>query len=262
MKLIFIRHGEPDYSNDSLTENGKIEAELLSKRLSDWKVTEFFVSPQGRAKETAAPSLKVLNQSATELDFLHEFSYPVDDPVTGRHGVPWDFVPSDVADKPYNYELGDGFLKNPALRKNPDIARMYPKVINGLDEIIEKYGYKRSGLYYLRKDGRQRFLKSTVGEGGQIRDNGPHDEDEPVLVFFCHLGITCLMLSHILNIPFETLAHGVFLPPTSVTVVSTEERWENQVSFRIELMGCTRHLYEGGQKISPAGFFASPFQEL
>lgn len=261
MKLIFIRHGEPDYNTDSLTDNGKIEAELLSKRVMNWNVSEFFVSPQGRALETAKPSLSACGRVATQCDFLHEFSYPIDDPITGRHGVPWDFVPSDVTSRSYNFELEDGFLKNPVLQKNPEIYEKYPEVIKGLDSIIEKYGYQRSGMIYLRKDGRQRFLKSTVGNGNSIQDNGPKDENETVLVFFCHLGITCLMLSHLLNIPFEPLVHGVFLPTTSVTVVSTEERWENQVSFRIELLGCTKHLEKGGQPISPAGFFATPFRE-
>ena len=33
MRILIIRHGDPDYSIDSLTERGWIEAELLSKRL-------------------------------------------------------------------------------------------------------------------------------------------------------------------------------------------------------------------------------------
>ena len=34
MKIMIIRHGDPDYSIDSLTEKGWREAELLSQRLS------------------------------------------------------------------------------------------------------------------------------------------------------------------------------------------------------------------------------------
>lgn len=33
MKLIIVRHGDPDYSIDSLTEVGKKEAELLAARM-------------------------------------------------------------------------------------------------------------------------------------------------------------------------------------------------------------------------------------
>ena len=44
MKLLLIRHGEPDYSIDSLTEKGWKEAELLSEKLCKMKIDEFYVS--------------------------------------------------------------------------------------------------------------------------------------------------------------------------------------------------------------------------
>ncbi|MFQ9890077.1 MAG: histidine phosphatase family protein [Streptococcus sp.] len=59
MKLIFIRHGEPNYEIDSLTEKGWREAELLSKRTVKWNVTDFYCSPLGRAKDTASFTLKM-----------------------------------------------------------------------------------------------------------------------------------------------------------------------------------------------------------
>ena len=34
MKLIIIRHGDPDYEHDTLTEKGIREAKLLSERIS------------------------------------------------------------------------------------------------------------------------------------------------------------------------------------------------------------------------------------
>ena len=49
MRLIFIRHAEPDYSIDSLTEKGWREAELLSERLSKLNVKEFYVSAGSEA---------------------------------------------------------------------------------------------------------------------------------------------------------------------------------------------------------------------
>ena len=58
MNLIFIRHAEPDYTIDSLTEKGWREAKLLAERTKDWKVDEVYVSPLGRAQDTASFSLK------------------------------------------------------------------------------------------------------------------------------------------------------------------------------------------------------------
>lgn len=263
MKIIFIRHGEPDYATDSLTENGKKEALALAERVKKWDVTDFFVSPQGRARDTAAPSLSALNTEAAVLDFLHEFSYAVDDPVTKRHGVPWDFVPSDWTEHDYMFKEGNSFMEYPCISVNDEIPGKYEEAISGIEDIISSYGYKRCGRYYINENAEPRYLTSTVGPNNQIRNNGPilkDGEKEPVLVFFCHLGIICLLLSHLLNIPFETLTHGFFLPTTSVTILSTEERWNKEAYFRVQCMGDTTHLHDAGIPISPAGFFADPFQ--
>ena len=73
MKILLIRHGEPDYAIDSLTEKGWREAELLSKRLSSMRIDDFFVSPLGRAQDTARATLSLLNRKAEVLDWLQEF---------------------------------------------------------------------------------------------------------------------------------------------------------------------------------------------
>lgn len=57
MKLVFVRHAEPDYAHDSLTAKGRVEAELLARRLCQLDVKAFYVSPLGRAKATAAYTL-------------------------------------------------------------------------------------------------------------------------------------------------------------------------------------------------------------
>mgnify|MGYP000433862946 FL=1 len=44
MKLLIVRHGDPDYSIDSLTEKGWREAELLSEKLSKLDIKDFYVS--------------------------------------------------------------------------------------------------------------------------------------------------------------------------------------------------------------------------
>ena len=53
MKLLFIRHGEPNYEKDCLTENGLVQAAHLAKRLERENITAAFHSPMGRAAETA-----------------------------------------------------------------------------------------------------------------------------------------------------------------------------------------------------------------
>ena len=91
MKLLIIRHGDPDYEHDSLTETGRREAELLSKRIAPMTIRDYYVSPLGRAKATAEPTLTLANRTAKELDWLREFSIRVHRPdLEGLSYVPWD----------------------------------------------------------------------------------------------------------------------------------------------------------------------------
>lgn len=261
MKIIFVRHGEPDYSSDSLTEKGRREADILAKRTVLWDIDDIYVSPFGRAKETAEPTLKALSKEATELSWLREFSYQVTSPVVDAPSVPWDFIPS-VLNSDERLISEEEWIRTPPMDQNEAIKENYPKVISGLDELLEKYGYERKEKYYVRKDGRERFIKSTVTDMKYATvDMIPDIPDEKTIVVFCHLGVICLMLSHLLNIPFESLTHGFFLPTSSVTIVNTEERWGSEVSFRVQVMGDCTHLIKEGEPISNAGSFARTFQD-
>ena len=44
MRILIIRHGDPDYSIDSLTEKGFREVELLAKRLSKLNISDIYVA--------------------------------------------------------------------------------------------------------------------------------------------------------------------------------------------------------------------------
>ncbi len=264
MKIIFVRHGEPDYVNDSLTEKGWREARLLAERISRWRVTEFYCSPLGRARDTASCTLEKTNRTAITLDWMKEFYYPIDDPITGRHGVPWDLIPSYWTKDPLLMDM-DRWVEADLTAKNPEIAQNYKIVWKNLDQLLASYGYVREGLFYRMPDATEKFVVQTAVEG---EDEYPEvysqiyaeDEKEPVIVIFCHLGITCLALSHLLNIPFELLTHGFFIPTTSLTIVSSEQRWSNEAYFRVQRLGDVAHLASGGETISTAGSFAKPFE--
>lgn len=73
MKLLIIRHGDPDYEKDSLTKTGWREAELLANRLKTMDIAAFYVSPLGRAQDTASCTLKAMHRTAETLDWLQEF---------------------------------------------------------------------------------------------------------------------------------------------------------------------------------------------
>lgn len=260
MRIIFVRHGEPDYTTDTLNDKGKREAELLANRAKDWNIKDIYVSPFGRAQQTAAPSVKALNIEPVTMPWLREYSYQIINPMHGGRSVPWDFIPSQLWGDPKMTSMDEWVDANP-MNTNPDIKNNYPIVIGELDKLIEKYGYVRNGNYYVRKDGRERFMKSTIIDGVRFTiDEYPEDDGEPTIMVVCHFGVICLMLSHLINIPFELLTSGFYLPTGSVTIVNTEERWGKEVSFRVQCAGDCSHLLAGGESISNAGSFARCWQ--
>lgn len=95
MKILIVRHGDPDYSIDSLTEKGWKEAEYLSERLAKLDVREFYVSPLGRAKDTASFTLEKMNRKAIECEWLREFAPRIIRPDKKEESIAWDWLPKD-----------------------------------------------------------------------------------------------------------------------------------------------------------------------
>ncbi len=260
MKIIFARHGEPDYENDTLTEKGWKEARLLAERISKWDVTDFYCSPLGRAQDTASCTLNKMNRTAVTLDWMREFSYFIDDPITKRNGIPWDFVPSFWSSDPLMMDA-DHWMEADVMKQNPQIAIQYRNVCENLDKLLASYGYVRENHFYRMPDAKERFIIQTPDPNTpEALEAALNHTDEPCIVFFCHLGITCIVLSHLLNIPFPLLVHGFFLPTTSLTILSSEERWGNEAYFRVQAMGDVHHLLLCNESIAKAGSFADVFQ--
>lgn len=241
MRIIFIRHGDPIYKNDTLTEKGVREARLLAKRTAGWEtITDIYCSPLNRARQTASYSLEALNREAVICPWLQEFDYKIDDPVTGRHGVPWDFMPEYWTEIDAMYDKDD-WKKTEIYQSNPALLPAYEEVCSELDKLLAKYGYRRYHNYYV--------TNHTKTPDGQ----------DAVIVCFCHLGVTLVMLSHLLGISPAVLFHSFYIAPTSVTVLATEERIPGKASFRAQVVGDTSHLLIGKEPVSASGYFTDTF---
>ena len=79
MRLIFVRHGEPDYINDCLTENGVVQAKSTALRLKEEPITAIYSSPMGRAKQTASFTAQDHGLDINVLDFMHEINWGITD---------------------------------------------------------------------------------------------------------------------------------------------------------------------------------------
>ena len=237
MKLLIVRHGDPNYETDSLTEKGKKEARLLSDRLCKEDISAVYCSTLGRARLTAQPTLDRLGIQAEYVPWLREFDYAkVQLPYREKPKACWDFLPEFVNE---NQEI---FLpdkwKDVDIIKNSNVAECYDNVCNELDNMLAKHGYLRNGCEYIAK-----------------RPN--HD----TVVLVCHFGVTAVLVSHLLNCsPFSILQHCVTLP-TSVTTFFTEERRKGAALFRCCGLSDISHLYTAGEPPAFSGRFCECFTD-
>lgn len=231
MRLLIIRHGDPDYEHDTLTKRGWVEAEVLSRELCRVPVDDYYVSTLGRAKDTASLTLKKVGRTATECDWLKEFPARIIKPdCPDEPSIVWDWLPQDWTREPLFFSK-DRWMEHPAIA-NSDTREKYKYVIKKLDELLSGYGYEREDNFY-------RAVK-------------PNNK---TIVFFCHFGLESVLLSHLLNISPMLLWHGTCAAPTSVTTVVTEERRPGVAYFRMTGFGDVSHLYKNNVEPSPSARF-------
>lgn len=231
MKLLFIRHGDPDYKTDSLTEKGIKEAELLAGRMAGTHVDECFLSPLGRARLTAKPCLEAMHMEGTTYDWLREFDPQIVRPDSPeRTHICWDWLPQDLAVREHFYGYKTWY-DDPILEA-ADVRKRAQEVWDGLDGVLKAHGYERDEHYYR-----------------VVRPNND------TLAFFCHFGVTTLMLSHLFGASPMVLWHSMISAPTSVTTVVTEERREGIASFRMTSFGDISHLIMADEPPAFSGRF-------
>ena len=109
-------------------------------------------------------------------------------------------------------------------------------MVSNFDALLAEHGYVREGDIY-------RVAKANCD----------------TLVFFCHFGLECVLLSHLMNVSPMILWHHTCAAPTSVTTVYTEERRPGVASFRVCGFGDTSHLYAGGEFPAFSGRFCETY---
>lgn len=237
MRILIVRHGDPDYARDSLTKTGWHEAELLSGWMKKQEISAFYVSPLGRAQDTASLTLQKLNRTAETLEWLQEFTPRIRRPDQKLHrSVAWDWLPEDWTGDERFYDP-QHWHENPVFQE-AHVREAYERVCTGFDRLLAEYGYEREGrLYHTEK--------------------GCHD----TICLFCHFGLEMVLISHLLGISPMPLWHGFCAAPTSVTEIYTEERRKGTVSFRVSSFGSVTHLTTAGEKPSFAARYAECWED-
>ena len=224
MKLLIVRHGDPNYVIDSLTETGWKEAELLSHRLAKLDVKACYCSPLGRARDTAAASLKALGMDAEIMPWLREVAVRINRP-DRENSVAWDWLPQDWTTYPDFYDK-DRWTSHPVFVE-AGVSEEIRWVYQGLDDLLARHGYVREGNLYRAAE-----------------------PNEDTVVLFCHFGLECVLLSRLLNVSPMIFWHGSCALTTSVTTLITEERREGIAYFRMNGFSDISHLYAAGQEPS------------
>lgn len=234
MKLIIVRHGDPDYEKDSLTPQGFKEADLVADRISKLDVKAFYCSPLGRAQDTARPTLQKMGRKAKTLSWLREYEGRIK--INGEKKGAWDRLPREWTDNPDFYDYKKWIETD--IMQSDNVPRTYKKVCKGIDKLLADHGYRHEGKHYLV-------------------ENPNHD----TVVLFCHFGVEAVILSHIFGCSPMVLWHNFVALPTSVTTLITEEREEGIAVFRTQQFGDVSHLYAAGEEPSFAARFCECFTD-
>ena len=225
MLLYIIRHGDPVYDPDSLTELGHAQARALAKRLSVHGLDRIYSSPLIRAQQTAQPTCEALGlpceieEWASESLAFDDFSV---DYGNGRYT--WCF--SQPASNFLNDEtLGrDDWYNIPSLLGDPErFKRGYERLTRSGDEFLAKLGYVREGAVY-------RVVK----------------KNEERVALFCHEGMSTLWLPHVLNIKPQVFWGTIGFSHSGVTILEFANYDSGITVPRALCVSDLSHIYESG----------------
>lgn len=204
MLLFYVRHGDPIYDPDSLTEQGKEQANALVKRMESCRPEVIYASSSNRAIMTAEPTAKALGLNINILDWCNEgytwqeFSYPSD---------------SREARWLFQHPKAKQVLASSEVRrldsdwyKHPYFSSMN-KLESGINRMRTNVDAFMSELGYIRKD------------NGYEVQNPKHDR----VALFAHQGFGLSFLSTILDIPYPTVASRLDMGHTGMSVIYFED---------------------------------------
>ena len=220
MRIVFVRHGEPDYRNDCLTETGKKQALLCAERLREEGISEIWASPLGRAAETAATASCAFGLPVQMLDFMREVNWGSrDGSPLFANGHPWDLADEMAR---LGIPLNDPCWRNLPFFRNNIVVDSVDLVEAGIDRWLASLGYLREGCYYrcTRKD-----------------------DEQKTVALFSHGGSSCAAMGHMMNLPFPHACALLHLEFTGITVLRLDRRPGSVNLPCLELANDGRHIH-------------------
>ncbi|MBR4059210.1 MAG: histidine phosphatase family protein [Lachnospiraceae bacterium] len=217
MRIIFVRHGHPDYSMDCLTELGHKQAAATAIRLKEEGIQKIYASSCGRALETAEYISRELTLSIERCDFAREIDWgSIDGEPIFQNGNPW-YTVEDMVTRGQPVMYTEWMDRKP-FSSNKVVSHVR-NVSQSMDTWLSTLGYEREGDFY------------RVGE-----------TTKKTIAMFSHAGSSSAMLAHLFNIPFPFVCHAMSPKFTGITTVSFSDEEGTIVSPKFEILNDARHI--------------------
>lgn len=208
MLLYYVRHGEPIYDPDSLTELGHKQAEALSKRLALYGLDEIYASTSTRARMTAEPTAQRLNLPIIPCEWAHEGRAWQDFAIRKEDGKQcWGFQHQryiDLFNSDEVIALGDQWHTHPAFATE-NFSRGVARINKAVDEFMLSLGYKHD---------RARKRYQRIGETKRP------DGAEKRIALFAHQGFGMAFFSSLLDIPYPFFCTHFDISFTGTSVIA------------------------------------------
>ena len=227
MRIILVRHGDPDYEKDCLTELGHKQAKVAAQRLLKEDIDEVYSSPHGRAKQTAGYFLEASGiKDCQILDFIREIRFGTEEELYNNKWNPWLGVQALIRE---GKDLQSADWREYPVFKDNLATVDADKIGDETDKWLAGLGYVREGLYYRNT--------SSAGAAGAGK--------EKTIAIFCHGGASAAFLARVLNQQFRYLCGALLhFPHTTITVLKFDDTPGVLTLPIIELMNDSRHLRE------------------
>ena len=200
MILYYVRHGDPIYDPDSLTELGHKQAAALAKRFTLYGLDEVYSSPSIRAMQTAQPTCEALGLKMKICDWADEAKAGAETGLIDENGKwNWSFAVKEMAEKfnnPSVRALGMDWYKHEYFKGLP-FEKGMQRIYDAVDEFLLGLGYQHD---------RENYCYKKVGKS----------PDKVAL--FAHGGAGAMIMSAILDIPYPQFSTRTALGHTGVSV--------------------------------------------
>lgn len=185
MTLYLIRHAEPDYENDTITENGKKQAAKLGTWFKDIPLDELYHSSMGRAKMTASFIAKEKNITMTSLDWARELCWGKANGNPYDSASPW-MIKDSVIEKIHSYPDGESW-RDLVEFSNDRVVSDIDAHCKNFDDFLSSHGYKRENKLYKAVSPNEKSI-AIVCHGGTISTLISHLTNTPFFQYISHMG--------------------------------------------------------------------------